>query len=77
MLIQRSMRVLACGVLLAAGASMQPAYAEGTFEIPAGAHFNPDKLAKIDAFFENEIKQAKIPGAAVLIRQHGKPVYTR
>ena len=62
--IRQMMRGLACGVfLVAAGASMQVARAEGSFEIPAGAHFNPDKLAKIDAFFENEIKQAKIPGA--------------
>jgi CubicO group peptidase (beta-lactamase class C family) len=75
--IQKSMRVLVCGALLAAGASIQTAWAEGTFEIPAGAHFNPEKLAKIDAFFQNEIQEAKIPGAIVLIQQHGKPVYER
>jgi CubicO group peptidase (beta-lactamase class C family) len=78
MQIPRAVRGLVCGALLAAaGASVAAARAEGTFEIPAGAHFNPNKLAKIDAFFENEIKQAKIPGAVVLIRQHGKPVYSR
>ena len=51
------------------------ARAEGTFEIPAGAHFNPEKLAKVSEFFRNEVATGKIPGANVLIQQHGKPVY--
>lgn len=51
------------------------AHAEGTYEIPAGAHFNPDKLARIGEFFKNEVATGKIPGAIVLIQQHGKPVY--
>ena len=49
--------------------------AEGTFDIPAGAHFNQDKLAKISEFFKNEVATGKISGAIVLIQQHGKPVY--
>jgi CubicO group peptidase (beta-lactamase class C family) len=49
--------------------------AEGTFDIPAGAHFNQDKLARIGEFFKNEVTTGKIPGAIVLIQQHGKPVY--
>ncbi len=51
------------------------ARAEGTFDIPAGAHFNPQKLAKIGEFFRNEVATGKIPGAILLIEQHGKPVY--
>ena len=51
------------------------ARAEGTFDIPPGAHFNPDKLAKVSEFFRNEVATGKIPGAIVLIQQHGKPVY--
>ena len=51
------------------------ARAEGTFDIPPGAHFNPDKLAKVSEFFKNEVATGKIPGAIVLIQQHGKPVY--
>nr|WP_312017009.1 serine hydrolase domain-containing protein [Bradyrhizobium jicamae] len=67
-----------CGV--AAGAALlaaSPAYThtEGTFEIPAGAHFNQEKLARIGEFFREEIASGKIPGAIVLIQQHGKPVY--
>ena len=48
---------------------------EGSFDIPAGAHFNPDKLARVTEFFKNEVATGKIPGAIVLIQQHGKPVY--
>jgi CubicO group peptidase (beta-lactamase class C family) len=51
------------------------AVAEGTFDIPKGAHFNKQKLEKIGEFFRNEIATEKIPGAILLIQQHGKPVY--
>src|SRR4029077_4180315 len=44
-------------------------------DIPAGAHFNQDKLAKITEFFKNEVATGKISGADVLIRQRGKEVY--
>ena len=37
--------------------------------------FQPDKLAKIGDFFSNEVATGKIPGAVLLIQQHGKPVY--
>jgi len=70
----QGLRSLACGTLLAAAIAL-PARAEGTYEIPAGAHFNPDKLAKIGDFFKNEVAAGKISGAIVLIEQHGKPVY--
>ena len=68
------LRPFVCGALLMAALAL-PASAEGTYEIPAGAHFNPDKLAKIGDFFKNEVATGKIPGAIVLIQQHGKPVY--
>src|SRR4051794_38838307 len=67
------LRLLACGVLMLGAA--QPARAEGTFDIPAGAHFNQAKLAKVSEFFRNEVATGKIAGANVLIQQHGKPVY--
>lgn len=47
----------------------------GTFDIPAGARFDPEKLAKITAFFKNEVETGKIAGANILIRQRGKDVY--
>jgi CubicO group peptidase (beta-lactamase class C family) len=67
------LRALGTGVLFLA--TVSPALVEGTYEIPAGAHFNPDKLAKVGEFFKNEVATGKIPGAIVLIQQHGKPVY--
>jgi CubicO group peptidase (beta-lactamase class C family) len=65
--------LLAGGALLVAGAI--PSVAEGTFDIPPGAHFNQGKLARIGEFFGNEVATGKIPGAIVLIQQHGKPIY--
>ncbi|HEY3793331.1 MAG TPA: serine hydrolase domain-containing protein [Bradyrhizobium sp.] len=67
------LRALAGSVLLVAAAPL--ARAEGTFDIPAGSHFNPQKLEKIGEFFRNEVATGKIPGAILLIEQHGKPVY--
>jgi CubicO group peptidase (beta-lactamase class C family) len=67
------LRALACGVLLLAAAPS--VRAEGTFDITSGAHFNRDRLAKLGAFFKNEVDTGKIAGAIVLIQQHGKPVY--
>src|SRR5438105_9408005 len=67
------LRALACGALMLA--ATPPVRAEGTFDIPAGAHFNQDKLAKITEFFKNEVATGKISGADVLIRQRGKDVY--
>jgi CubicO group peptidase (beta-lactamase class C family) len=64
--------IVAVGALLWMAA---PAGAEGTFDLPAGAKFNQDKLAKITAFFRNEVDTGKIAGANVLIHQRGKPVY--
>jgi CubicO group peptidase (beta-lactamase class C family) len=69
----RQTRALAGGALMLA--VMPSAQAEGTFDIPAGAHFNRDKLAKVGEFFGNEVATGKIAGAIVLIQQHGKPVY--
>jgi CubicO group peptidase (beta-lactamase class C family) len=67
------LRALAGSALLALAAPL--ARAEGTFDIPAGAHFNPQKLEKIGELFRNEVATGKIPGAILLIEQHGKPVY--
>ena len=68
------LRSLACGMLLAAAITL-PARAEGTFEIPAGAHFNPQKLARVGDYLREQVANGKIPGAILLIQQHGKPVY--
>jgi len=64
---------LACAAMVLG--AVPRAIAEGTFDIPAGAHFNPDKLAKVTEFFRNEVATGKISGANVLIQQTGKTVY--
>jgi CubicO group peptidase (beta-lactamase class C family) len=41
-----------------------------------GAHdLSPDGLAKVSDYIRNEIATGKIPGAILLLQQHGKPVY--
>src|SRR6266496_6191986 len=67
------LRALGFGALMLA--TLSSARAGGTFDIPAGARFNPYKLAKVTEFFKNEVATGKIAGANVLIQQHGKPVY--
>src|ERR1700754_2546780 len=47
------LRALGFGALVLA--TLSSARAEGTFDIPAGAHFNKEKLAKITEFFNNEV----------------------
>ena len=39
------------------------------------AVFSSEKLGRIDDFFNNEVATGKIPGAMVLIKQHGRQVY--
>src|ERR1700754_3671533 len=43
-------------------------------DVPAPS---PDRLDRITEFFDNEIATGKLPGAVVLIQQHGKPVYLK
>ena len=65
---------LIAGALLAITA-IPSALAEGGFDLPAGAHFNPQKLQRVGEYFREQIANGKIPGAILLIRQHGKSVY--
>jgi len=46
---------------------------------PAAGAYVPsaDKLERITEFFNNEIATGKLPGAVVLIQQHGNPVYLK
>ena len=50
------------------------AAADQAAKVPAPA---PDKLERITEFFNNEVATGKLPGAVVLIQQHGKPVYLK
>src|SRR3954469_3709499 len=70
---RHGLRSLVAGALLIAVAPS--ARAEGTFDIPAGARFNPQKLERVGDFLRDQVAQGKIPGAILMIEQHGKPVY--
>ena len=56
-------------------AVLPPAFAEGSFNPPAGAHFNLKKLQRVSAYLRDEVANGKIPGAILQIRQHDKTVY--
>jgi len=71
---RHAMRSLISGVLLAI-AAIPPALAEDGFNLPAGAHFNLQKLQRVGDYLREQIANGKIPGAILLIRQHGKTVY--
>jgi CubicO group peptidase (beta-lactamase class C family) len=73
---REAMRSLLCAALLTVAGAPRGALAEGSFDIPKGAHFSPQKLERIGEYFRNEIATGKIPGASLLIQQHGKPVYS-
>src|ERR1700679_1094164 len=68
------LRSLVCGVLLTIVAAPM-LRAEGVFDISPGAHFNPQKLERVSEYLRGQVAQGKIPGAILLIQQHGKPVY--
>ena len=41
----------------------------------AAHKFSAEGLAKVSDYIRNEIATGKIPGAILLLQQHGKPVY--
>jgi CubicO group peptidase (beta-lactamase class C family) len=47
----------------------------GRAESPPGQSFSRAKLERVGDYLRNEIATGKIPGAIVLIQQHGQPVY--
>ena len=73
--LRQSLRSALMALLPLIAAPSVGALADGTFDIPAGAHFNAQKLERIGEYFQNEIATGKIPGAIILIQQHGQPVY--
>jgi CubicO group peptidase (beta-lactamase class C family) len=42
---------------------------------PIASSFAPAKLARLGDYFRNEVVTGKLPGAILLIQQHGHPVY--
>lgn len=48
--------------------------ADQAAKVPAPS---PSKLERITEFFNNEVATGRLPGAVVLIQQHGRPVYLK
>jgi CubicO group peptidase (beta-lactamase class C family) len=65
--------VAAALALLIAAGSPNPAGAET--QLSVAASFSPAKLKRVGDYLRNEVATGKIPGAIVLIQQHGRPVY--
>jgi CubicO group peptidase (beta-lactamase class C family) len=63
--------------ILAAASIVIWANAAGPGRAAAARAPSPDRLERITEFFNNEIATGKLPGAVVLIQQHGKPVYLK
>ena len=66
--------VLAALVLLIAAAG-RPIAGRAESPLAGSSSFSPEKLARIGDYFRNEISSGKIPGAVLLIQQHGHPVF--
>ena len=62
-------------VVVAGAVAIQTTIEAGqTTDAPAPS---ANKLERITEFFNNEIAAGNLPGAVVLIQQHGKPVYLK
>jgi CubicO group peptidase (beta-lactamase class C family) len=73
--IRRRGLLAALVFLLGAVAPGQNDTARAESPAPAAHSFSQEKLARVGDYIRNEIATGKIPGAIMLIQQHGKPVY--
>src|SRR5476649_779926 len=62
-------------LLVLALAVGRPDAASAESRSPAPGSFSRQKLERVGEYIRNEIATGKIPGAIMLIQQHGKPVY--
>lgn len=67
-----SLAIAAAALMPAAMAHAEPGRGCGSAEPVAQLRFE-----RLTAFLDNEIAQRKIPGAVVLIMQHGRPIYQK
>src|SRR4030088_2474572 len=68
-------RVAALALLIVAIVVGRPDAGIAEPPLAASSSFSPGKLARIGDYIRNEIAIGKIPGAIMLIQQHGHPVY--
>ncbi len=76
----RSSAVAICGLAAAALASVAVAGSPDPLRAesapPIAGSFSREGLERVSDYIRNEIASGKIPGAILLIQQHGKPVYS-
>jgi CubicO group peptidase (beta-lactamase class C family) len=65
----------AVALLIAAGVVARSSFGNPELPVVASSSFSPEKLARVGDYIRNEITTGKIPGAIMLIQQHGQPVY--
>ena len=65
----------AVALLIVAGAVARSSFGDTEPPVAAWSSFSPEKLARVGDYIRNEIATSKIPGAIMLIQQHGQPVY--
>src|SRR5262249_8623311 len=65
-----ALAVVFCALVLAHPAGAEPAAV-------AQSAFSAEGLKRVGEYLQNEVDSGKIPGAIILIQQHGKAVYYR
>jgi CubicO group peptidase (beta-lactamase class C family) len=63
-----------------AGAALSAGLCAGMVGVGCAADIpapSPEKLERITAFFDNEVATGKLPGAVILVQQHGRPLYLK
>src|ERR1700742_4897864 len=65
----------ALALLVVALAAGSPSGSSAEAPSAIESSFSPAKLARVGDYFRDEIATGKIPGAILLIQQHGHPVY--
>jgi CubicO group peptidase (beta-lactamase class C family) len=66
---------MAALALFGAIAATSPNWASAEPPLPVTSAFSQAKLERVGDYFRNEVLSGKIPGAVVLIQQHGRPAY--
>jgi CubicO group peptidase (beta-lactamase class C family) len=72
--IGRSARGNFATALLLLLAAIAPGTARTEAPLPLAAGFSQDGIARIRQYMRNEVSAGKIPGAVLLIQQHGRPI---
>jgi CubicO group peptidase (beta-lactamase class C family) len=74
-LMRRRSVAAALAFLIPAIAAGWPDSGSAQSQSPIAASFSREKLQRVGDYIRNEIATGKIPGAIILIQQHGHPVY--